>query len=325
MKRYRVSVIDDVKQVVRAFADLLRNEGFEVEGFDEGEKFLTATFGNCFPARELPEVVLVDLQLKIGKMKGIELVADLASRKNFDSAIMVMSGNATSEEMVKAIKIGASAAAPKPFDQTVIPTIQRLAEMTRRRRIYRSRENSERTEIDASRFHRPVFLSYSGRDDVLANGLRRNIEARGISVWYAPTTIPAGDPWRSRVETGIKEANIFLALLTDNYILNSRHCPAEFAQFQERIANAKEPKPLILPVVSGLTSRARRSSLYRQFDEVQFVDISSNFTDGLTTLLLRIEGYLKRLPPSLKPKGKQSVTISDRVFTFPSHSEESFS
>lgn len=258
-------------------------------------------------------------------MQGMALVADLATRKNVDCAIMVMSGNLANADLVDAIKMGAGAGIQKPFARaSVIPTIRHLAEVARRRRLYKARENAGLMEPDSSRFQRPVFLSYSSKDDVLANGLRRNIEARGIPVWYAPTTVPPGDPWRARVEAGIDSAKIFVALLTSNDIV-SPHCPREFKQFQTRVDRATEPKPLILPVLAELSNRAKRSDLYQHIDRYQRIEISSGFIDGLTELLLRIESFLAQISGSEKCRPTPAVTISDKVLSFPPHSEKSFS
>jgi hypothetical protein len=240
-------------------------------------------------------------------MQGMALVRELAARKNVDSAIMVISGMLESEDVAEAVKFGAVAAAHKMLGRAVMPPIERLADMARRRRLHKAQKNTGLMSLDSSRLERPVFLSYAAKDDVLANGLRRNIEARGIPVWYAPTPIPPGDPWKARVEAGIREARIFWALFTDSHIL-SAHGIEELTQFQSRIDRESEPGPFILPVLSELSKKARRSDSHQQIaDGYQCVDISNRFIDGLTALLLRIENFFGyRLPGPQKNRARAS-------------------
>lgn len=164
----------------------------------------------------------------------------------------------------------------------------------------------------------------------MANGLRRQIEAQGIPVWYAPTTIAPGDRWKPVLEAAIGEAKIFVALLTDNYILASRQCVKELTLFQDRIVSQTPPTPLILPALYELSNKAKKSEVYRKIlDRYHCVDISTpRFTDGLTTLLLRIEGVLGQVPTGSqrnRPRVSSLISAKDAVLSLPPHSEKSFS
>jgi len=330
MTKLRVAVLEDNENVRGAIMEMLLRRGFDAEGYDKAERLLAEAFDACFPPREQPDLVLIDIDLGPGpeKRRGMTLVAELAARKNVDAAIVVMSGVLTSAELEEAIKLGAATALPKPFDSpTLISTVGRLAEMARLRRIHRAKENTHANELDPNRLYRPVFLSYSSKDDVLANGLRRSIEARGVPVWYAPTTIPPGNAWKPRIEAGIVDAKVFVAFLTDNYFASDR-CVEEFKQFEGRMLGGNHPETLILPVLSSLSSDARKNDLCRQiFDRYQYVDISRQFIDGLTAVLLRIEGVVGPAYAGIRrgrPRSSGGMSDKDPSSSLPPHSEKSF-
>jgi CheY-like chemotaxis protein len=327
MRKYRIAVVDDDKNVLRVIVEMLLREGFDAKGYDEAEKLLAEAFDACLWPSEHPELVLIDLQLKPRKMRGMALVAELAARNNVDSAMVVMSASLSGSDLEKATQLGASAGLAKPFDRpTLISTIGRLAATARNRRSYRAQENANANDLDPGRLYRPVFLSYSSKDS-LANGLRRSIEARGIPVWYAPTTIPPGNVWKPRIESGIVEAKIFVAFLTDNYFASDR-CVEEFRQFEDRMLNGNHPETLILPVLSSLSSDARKNDLCRQiFDRYQYVDISRRFIDGLTAVLLRIEGLVGQAYSGTRkgrPRSSGGISDKDPALSLPPHSEKSF-
>jgi FixJ family two-component response regulator len=328
MRKYRIAVLDDDESVREVIVEMLQREGLDAKAYDEAEKLLAEAFDACPWPSEQPELVLIDLHLKARKMQGMALVAELAARNNVDSAMVVMSASLSSADLEKATQLGASAGLAKPFDRsTLISTVERLAATARNQRGYRARENAHPNDLDPGRLSRPVFLSYASKDDVLANGLRRSIEARGIPVWYAPTTIPPGSAWKPRIEAGIVEAKIFVAFLTDNYFASDR-CVEEFGQFEDRMLKGSHPETLILPVLSSLSNDARKKDLcQRIFDRYHYVDISRRFIDGLTAVLLRIEGVVG---PSYtgtrrgRPRGSGGVSDKDPALSLPPHSEKSF-
>jgi FixJ family two-component response regulator len=326
MRKYRVAVVDENKSVLRAVVDMLLRDGFDAEGYDEAEKLLVEEFDTRLPPREPPDLVLIDLELKPRKMQGLALVAELTARNNLDSALVVMSGRLTSDALVEATRLGAGAGLPKPFDRaTLISTVGRLASTARLRRSYRAHERTSPNDLDPSRLSRPVFLSYSSKDDVLANGLRLNIEARGYPVWYAPTTIAPGNHWKDRIQSGIGEAKIFVALLTDNYFASSQ-CVEEAVRFMERMAAGPNSYRLVLPVLSSLSENTRSLECCQKMIGYQYVDISKRYIDGLTALLLRIEGVLGPTPSLTRKARSRDVgeNASNSFALPPPHPERSF-
>jgi CheY-like chemotaxis protein len=284
MKELKAAVVDDDENLRELLLECLRFTEFEAEGYEEAEHLLqTLAFS---PRQEMPDLILVDLQLQPLKMQGLELIGQLAER-DIPSEVVAMSGAYPTSDLAEAIKIGASAMVTKPFGDILqlIVKMKHLAEIGKKRRL-------KLNGFDRERQVRPVFLSYCAEDVKLATGLRRNIEAHDIDVWYDLTSLNAGDEWRPRVEAGIDQALVFIALVTDSY-LTSPVCYGELVRFRRRIEAGPEPRPLLLPVLAGLSDDGRRSPLFRPIlDNYQYIDLFIRFIDSLTALLGRIEFHI---------------------------------
>jgi TIR domain len=75
-------------------------------------------------------------------------------------------------------------------------------------------------QIDAAHVAMPaeppcVFLSYGVYDaSELAESLRRDLMARDYQVWWDVNRIRAGRPWDEEVQTGLRNSQVLLALLS---------------------------------------------------------------------------------------------------------------
>lgn len=284
MKEFKAAVVDDDPNLRELLVECLRFTDFDAEGYEEAESLLQNL--DLSPRQEMPDLILVDLQLQPLKMQGLELIGRLAER-DIPSEVVAMSGAYPMSDLAEAIKIGASATFPKPFGDIfhLIVKLKHLAEIGKKRRLKLGGFDHERQE-------RPVFLSYCSEDVKLATGLRRNIEAHDIDVWYAPTTLNAGDEWRPRVESGIDHALAFIPLITDNY-LSSAVCFGELVRFRTRLEAGPGVRPLLLPVLAGISEEGKRSPLLRPLlDQYQHIDLFVRFIDSLTALLGRIEFHI---------------------------------
>jgi ActR/RegA family two-component response regulator len=295
MTQYRVAVVDDDPGVLDFLVECLCLRDFDACGYREAEKLLADVFDASVSLQSLPDLLMVDLQLQANRMQGMDLVRELTDR-DVPSEILVISGALSGANLGEAVKMGAAKAISKPFSNLfdLVDTIETLAEIGRKRRLYRLAGGNRSGEIDLARLHRPVFLSYSNKDKRLATGLRRNLEANGISVWYAPDAIDIGEPWRNPIKQGIDDASVFVALITDNY-LASGACMGELARFHKRAKLGSKQQPLILPVLAGLSEDGRRNNLCTSIlEKYQCADISVRFIDGLTVLMGRIQAFLQQ-------------------------------
>jgi DNA-binding NtrC family response regulator len=108
-KTIRILVVDDERTLRESCASILETENFPV----------TVT-GKADEAREIlrrirPEIVLVDLYMP--EISGMELL-ELALEANPDALVIVMTGKATVESSVEALRAGAWSYIPKPFSAT---------------------------------------------------------------------------------------------------------------------------------------------------------------------------------------------------------------
>jgi DNA-binding response OmpR family regulator len=287
MGKLKAFIVDDDAQVREVLVEACRFSGFEADGYDEAEKALHEIFSDP-SLQKMPDLFVVDLELKRSKMQGLELISELAER-NAPSAILAISGNHPAGSLLRAIEGGALATVTKPFDlYELTKKMRECATVGRNRRLYRKTNDS--FLMDPARQNRPVFLSYSNEDKRTANGLRISMEARGVGVWYAPTTLQVGDEWRNLIQTGIDQAKVFVALITQNY-LNSPICLGELTRFYQRIENEVENPPVLVPVLYGSLDIVRNNNFISgSLLKYQYVPMSpEKIVDAYTVILMRVQ------------------------------------
>jgi CheY-like chemotaxis protein len=295
MQKYTAAVVDDNEEVRELIVDCLKGfANFEACGYGQAEKLLSAIFDP--PQQTPPDLLVVDLNLDRDKMQGIQLLAELVER-DIPSEILVISG-AGGDDLERAIRMGIVAVVRKPFDSIyqVVKKMEHMAEIGRKRRLYRLAEQSQGLVRDSVRFVRPVFLSYANQDKGLAMGIRRNLEAREIPAWYAPSALEIGDEWRKHIDEAIGQADCFVAIISDSYVA-SPHCLEELTQFRHRkLADPSSPL-MILPAIAGASESSKNHKLVRPIlDSYHYIDLSERFLDGLTAMLGRIEKLLGQKP-----------------------------
>lgn len=296
MDKYKAIVLDDQEQPLEMLVAILRRRDFDVVGYSEAERVLSDVFDVIQPPEEQPDLLVVDLKLETGKMQGIDLISQLMSR-DLGCVIVAITTDLRGELAEEAMKLGAAVVGKRPESVLVnnfhanIQKMERLAEIGRKRRLYRGSPEDIPREIDSSRLHRPVFLSYSTRDTRIANGIRNNLEMQGIDVWYAPTRLNPGDRWTRCIDEAIDHSSVFVALNTDSSLV-SAECIAEFMRFHRRMERNLEPLPLIVPVRYGLSAGAHGREILRIFENYQHVDLTANYIDKLNELIRRIKSFL---------------------------------
>jgi DNA-binding response OmpR family regulator len=299
MKKYKASVVEDDGQLRTFWVEYLQDFDFDADGYREAEQLLHAIQGRT--PQELPDLIMVDLELVPGKMQGMELVSQLVVR-DVPSVIVAVSGREPGSKLSEVIMRGAADWLTKPPDWLKVKEqVAEWAEVGMRRRLNRP---------DSARGHRSVFLSFSGRDQERAHGLRRHMEAKHISVWYSNTSLEPGDTWRRELERAINEANVFVPLITDNYVV-SPHCMSELARFWGRI-DVDEPRLLLVPVLGEPSEKAKNDETIRRVvGRYQYLDFSdpSRFVDRLGLLLGRIQKVLD-LPAT--ERSAQSIRVARR-------------
>jgi two-component system response regulator AtoC len=120
----RALIVDDDKSSLRALTQLVKNEGF-----------VTVVAANLQEARgrlqvEPPDLILIDLMLPDGS--GLDLVADLGEDAD-KTSVVVITGHASVDTAVEALRRGASDYLTKPVDvarlKTVLVNVARTHEL----------------------------------------------------------------------------------------------------------------------------------------------------------------------------------------------------
>ena len=127
----RVFVVDDDASVRRALVRLLRSAGLPAVAFADAEAFLSGVD----PA-DAPACLLVDLSLP--GLSGLGLQARLLER-GVELSVVFISGRASLESGVRAMKAGAVDFLEKPLDEAVLlAAVRRALEQDRVRRAERA-------------------------------------------------------------------------------------------------------------------------------------------------------------------------------------------
>ena len=297
MADFKALVVDDDQGVRHIVVEFLANIGIEAQAYETAEELLAYLFpAAVVELAYMPDLLVIDLQLKKGCMQGVDLIRELVSpRKNVPSSLMAISGVVPSAEFVdEIIPFGTAVLLPKPFGiHEFCPRAKRLAEIGKRRRLKRIENGQNRLNPrDENRIHRPVFISYAREEEHLANGIRIHIESLGIDVWYGPTTLDGGDEWRHEIATGVDNASVLIPIFTDHF-LSSHMCLEELARFQNRIDSDERGNLLLLPIVGKLSSRSRTHEIFGSIvEKYHYIEFYPRVTDGLTSLTMPLQAHI---------------------------------
>src|SRR5512141_999235 len=61
-----------------------------------------------------------------------------------------------------------------------------------------------------------VFISYSHKDQPIADGICAKMEAGGLSCWIAPRDIDPGEDWPSAIASGIAGSKVMVLVFSQN-------------------------------------------------------------------------------------------------------------
>lgn len=87
-----------------------------------------------------------------------------------------------------------------------------------------------------------VFISYSHEDGDWARSLAEALQKRGVPVWFDQFEIAAGDSLREAIETGLRESDVFVALVRPG---DPRNMPSLFFELGAAIGMKKRVVPIV--------------------------------------------------------------------------------
>lgn len=105
----RILVVDDERTLRESCASILGTEGFPVTATGKADEALQLL------RRTRPEIVLVDLYMP--EISGMDILEE-ALKQNPDALVIVMTGKASVESSIRALRAGAWSYIPKPFSAT---------------------------------------------------------------------------------------------------------------------------------------------------------------------------------------------------------------
>ena len=126
-EKERILVVDDTAGTLEVIQRNLSSHGFRV--------FIALGVTEALPILESTPVDLVITDLKMPRVSGLDLIRHV--RENFrDTEVMLITGYATIEGAVEAVKMGAEEYLAKPFtDEELLAAVQRVLVKLHRRRM----------------------------------------------------------------------------------------------------------------------------------------------------------------------------------------------
>jgi len=155
----RILVIDDEARIRDACSLVLRDQGFEVETAEDGDKGLAKIQEAHF------DIILVDLMMP--GLSGLEVLS-IVRDKHPDTVVIVITGYATLEHSIEAMKKGAFDFIPKPFTPDQLRTIVEKA-IRYNRALQDIADTQSRLKTMVNRLTDGVLASDRDRRVVLAN------------------------------------------------------------------------------------------------------------------------------------------------------------
>ena len=315
MSQYKALLVDDSKDMRNILVGYLSLVDIEAIAFKTAEELLAYLFPSAFMELEdMPDLIVIDLQLQKDEfsmyghcqqpkkekdsMDGLGLIRELLRpQKNVPSSLMAISGvYPVSAFFQDVMMFGIPVFISKTLQSDLFCRIaKRMAKIGKKRRLTLiNKKYNIPSHIDDSRLDRPAFISFACEEEVIANGIRINLESRGLDVWYGPTTLDVGDNWVQKIKDGIDQASIFIPIFSDNYLL-SQMCLEELNRFQMRLVNDERGDLSLLPLIYELSVKGRGSEVFRSVaDKYHCLDILPRFDECLTSLIWKIDKHLEK-------------------------------
>ena len=106
-KKSKILIVDDEPRMCTSLKTLLCAQGYEIQTCCSGNEAL-----NCLNGDEF-DLVILDVFME--GMDGFQVIEKIIQQK-IDTPVIIMTGNASTESAVKALRMGASNYLKKPFE-----------------------------------------------------------------------------------------------------------------------------------------------------------------------------------------------------------------
>jgi PAS domain S-box-containing protein len=157
--REKILVVDDDERLLQAFARNLRLEGYTVLVASGGQEALQIY------DRDQPDIMLVDIRMP--DLDGLTVLQRIRERDT-EADVIITTGHGDKEDVIAALRAGASDFIPKPIDQLALQSALRRAEdrLQLKRELHETqealRESEERFRVAVQ--NSPIVVAHTDSD-----------------------------------------------------------------------------------------------------------------------------------------------------------------
>lgn len=157
-----------------------------------------------------------------------------------------------------------------------------------------------------------VFLSYCREDVSSARLVLSELEAAGFDVWVDFAKLDGGERWKSAVSEAIKNADFFVALLSENAINKRGYVQKEIREALEVLQTVPEDQSFFLPC--RIEECQPKNP---ELEELHWVDLFPDFSAGIKSLIRGMKNqYLTAFSStSMKMEVERSTTTNETSAT----------
>lgn len=280
---YLVFAVSKESQVLSLIEELCFLTPYHVKSYEDDSKALDARVY----FRELPDLFVVDLD---NAPPGQQVIKELTEKWKILSTIVAVSGDFEKHELPQLF--GATAILPSLSRSGELKhLIKQCAEIGRKRRKYKFGGGR-----DKKRKQRPVFLSYTKKDEGLAKLLSSNLGARKIEVWSMHDSQKLGKELDAEVRKGLDDAQIFIALISTDF-LKSNWCLQELKDFYGKATSGPidEQQRLIIPVFYNDPDTSGNDFIDREVKPLTSAYMTDkDYLNGFILLMERIQALVHK-------------------------------
>jgi len=154
-----------------------------------------------------------------------------------------------------------------------------------------------------------VFISYSRKNQDMAEQIRNDLNHAGIGTWMDTNDIQGGQQWEKKIKKAIQDSDYFLILLSSDILENKGYIHKELRLAMDYSMCIPNTKSFIIPV------RLDNCNL-GDFDlnTIQWVDAFDHYPSALNKLLAIFtpRRSLKTVPPKITPHQRSTSHSTKR-------------
>jgi|ERR1051325_68406 hypothetical protein len=125
-----------------------------------------------------------------------------------------------------------------------------------------------------------VFISYASADKEMARRLAYDLKSAGVNTWFDEFELKAGDPLLHTIRIGIEQSDFLLVLVSINSV-GSKWVDGEVREALDKNINTGAPAIIPIRIDDAEPPLFLRS--------IKYVDLRSNYEEGLRQLLAALE------------------------------------